>query len=143
MNMRSWFAPVALSSGIALLALASPLQAATQSDASRQSEASLDASLEIPVAMTEALSVGAELSVTMVESSGEVVLLTVSAVGKGASAVITLSAEAVRALGIAVGTAIVVTAVSAGWILSAAGESIYFVANALARPHLHSQRLSL
>ena len=42
---------------------------------------------------------------------------------------------------IAVGTAVVVTAVSTGWILSVAGESLCFIANALARPHLHSRRL--
>ena len=125
-----------------LLLVSGPLCAATQSDAaSRQSEASLAASVEVPVAMAEALSAGAGFSVTALEASGGAVALTVSAVGAGASAVIVVSAEIARALGIAVGTAVVATAVSTGWILSVAGESLCFIANALARPHLHSRRL--
>lgn len=127
-----------------LLALSAPAHAATQSDAvSRQSEASLAASVEVPVAMTEALSAGAGFSVAAIEASGETVALTISAVAGGASAVVVVSAELARALGIAVGTAVVVTAVSAGWILSVAGESLCFIANELARPHLHSRRLPL
>lgn len=128
----------------ALLVAAPPAFAATQSDAaSRQSEASLAASVEVPVAMAESLSAGAEFSITAVEASGGAVALTVSAVGASASAVIVVSAEIVRALGIAVGTVVVATAVSTGWILSVAGESLCFVANALARPHLHSRRLPI
>jgi len=128
----------------ALFVAAAPAFAATQSDAaSRQSDASLAASVEVPVAMAEALSAGAGFSVTAVEASGGAVALTISAVGAGASAVIVLSAEVARALGIAVGTAVAVTAVSTGWILSVAGESLCFVANALARPHLHSRRLPI
>lgn len=110
---------------------------------SHQSEASLIASIEVPVAMAEALSAGAPLSVTALEASGGAVALTVSAVGAGASAVVVISAEAARALGIVVGTAVVATAVSAGWILSVAGESLCFVADAAARAHLHSRRLPL
>ena len=126
----------------ALLFVAGPAFAATQSDAaSRQSDASLAASVEVPVAMAAALSAGAAFSITAVEASGGAVALTVSAVGAGASAVVLVSAEVARALGIAVGTAVVVTAVSTGWILSVAGESLCFIANALARPHLHSRRL--
>ncbi len=127
-----------------LLVAAGPAFAATQSDAaSRQSDASLAASVEVPVAMAGALSAGAEFSITAIEASGGAVALTVSAVGAGASTVIVVSAEIARALGIAVGTAVVATAVSTGWILSVAGESLCFVANALARPHLHSRRLAI
>lgn len=127
-----------------LLAAAGPASAATQSDAaSRQSDASLAASVEVPVAMAEALSAGGGFSVTAIEASGGALALTVSAVGAGASAVIVVSAEIARALGIAVGTAVVATVVSTGWILSVAGESLCFVANALARPHLHSRRLAI
>lgn len=128
---------------LALSAAIAPARAATQSDLSRQSEASLAASVEVPVVMTEALSAGAAFSVTAIEASGSAVALTISAVAAGTSAVVMFSAEVAKALGIAVGTAIVVTAVAAGWILSVAGESLCFVANALARPHLHSRRLPL
>lgn len=128
----------------ALLLAAGPAFAATQSDAaSRQSEASLAASVEVPVAMAEALSAGAGFSITAIEASGGAVALTVSAIGGGASAVVVVSAEIARALGVAVGTVVVATAVSTGWILSVAGESLCFVADALARPHLHSRRLPI
>lgn len=132
-----------LLSVLALSAAIVPARAATQSDASRQSEASLAASVEVPVVMAEALSAGGAFSVTAIEASGGVVALTISAVAVGTSAVVGISAEAAKALGIAIGTAVVVTAVSTGWILSVAGESLCFVANALARPHLHSRRLPL
>jgi hypothetical protein len=33
-----------------------------------------------------------------------------------------------------------VAAVSTGWILSAAGEALCFIANDAARPHIHSHR---
>lgn len=127
-----------------LLAAIGTAGAATQSDAaSRHSEASLAASVDVPLAVAEALSAGNTFSVTAVEASGGVVALTISAVGVGTSAVVRISAEMARALGIAVGTVVEVTAVSAGWILSVAGESLCFVANELARPHLHSRRLAL
>ena len=109
---------------------------------SRQSDASLLASVQVPVAMTEALSAGGRFSITALEASGDTVMLTVSGVGLAASAVIVVSAELVRRLGIVAGTAIVAVAVSGGWILSAAGEGIAFVADALTRPFIHSTRIS-
>ncbi|MEF3082780.1 hypothetical protein V3391_11250 [Luteimonas sp. SMYT11W] len=109
---------------------------------SRQSDASLLASVQVPVAMTEALSAGGRFSITALEASGDTVMLTVSGVGLAASAVIVVSAELVRRLGIVAGTAIVAVAVSGGWILSAAGEGIAFVADALTRPFIHSMRIS-
>ncbi|HRO26045.1 MAG TPA: hypothetical protein PLD19_01240 [Luteimonas sp.] len=132
-----------LLAALALSAAIAPVRAATQSDLSRQSEASLAASVEVPIVMAEALSAGAAFSVSAIEASGGAVALTISAVAVGTSAVVMISAEAAKALGIAVGSAVVVTAVAAGWILSVAGESLCFVANALARPHLHSRRLPL
>lgn len=117
--------------------------AVAQSNAmSRQSNASMMASAQVPVAMVEALSAGGRFSITALEASGEAVVLTVSGVGLAASAVIVVSAELVRRLGIVAGTAIVAVAVSGGWILRAAGEGIAFVADALTRPFIHSTRIS-
>ena len=48
--------------------------------------------------------------------------------------------EQAKRLGITVGTAISVAAVATGWILSAAGEALCFIANDAARPHIHSHR---
>lgn len=120
-----------------------PARAAVQSDAaSRQSAASLDASVEVPAAAAQALSEGARFSVAAIEASGSAVAVTVSAAGAGASLVVKLSAEQARNLGLAVGVSVVVTAVAAGWLISdAAGHAFCFVPDARARRHLHSRKL--
>ncbi|PPJ41810.1 MULTISPECIES: hypothetical protein [unclassified Pseudoxanthomonas] len=130
----------ALSGGMTL-----PAHAAPQSDgASRMSQASLEASIEVPVAVIHALGHGASAVVTGVAVVAGSVAVTVSVaaagVVAGASFVVYLSVEAIRRLGIAVGTAISVAVVATGWILSAAGEALCFIANDAARPHIHSHR---
>lgn len=130
----------ALSGGLTL-----PAQAAPQSDgASRMSQASLEASIEVPVAVIHALGHGASAVVTGVAVVAGSVAVTVSVAAAGvvgaASFVVYLSVEAIKRLGIAIGTAISVAAVSTGWILSAAGEALCFIANDAARPHIHSHR---
>lgn len=125
----------------AAMGLAFPTTAAPQSDgASRQSQASLAASVEVPIAVMHALSHGAAAVVSGVAAVGGSVAVTVSMTAVGASFVVYLSAEAIRRLGIAVGTAINVTVVATGWILSAAGDALCFIANDAARPHIHSHR---
>lgn len=121
--------------------MALPAAAAPQSDgASRQSQASLAASIEVPIAVTHALSHGAAAVVSSVAAVGGSVAVTVSVATVGASFVVYLSVEAIRRLGIAVGTAISVTIVATGWILSAAGEALCFIGNDAVRPHIHSHR---
>jgi hypothetical protein len=126
----------ALSGGMAL-----PAHAAPQSDGtSRMSQASLEASIEVPVAVIHALGHGASAVVTGVAVVAGSVAVTAAGVVAGASFVVYLSVEAIRRLGIAVGTAISVAVVATGWILSAAGEALCFIANDAARPHIHSHR---
>jgi hypothetical protein len=129
-----------LSGGVAL-----PAHAAPQSDgASRMSQASLEASIEVPLTVIHALGHGASAVVTGVAVVAGSVAVTVSVAAAGvvgaASFVVYLSEEAIKRLGIAVGTAISVAAVATGWILSAAGEALCFIANDAARPHIHSHR---
>lgn len=115
-----------------------------QSDASlRQSEASLMASVEVPIAIVGALAQGGKLVVSGVAASGAVVAATVSVVGLGASFVVYLSVEAVKSLAIASGQVLEAVAVSGGWLLMTAGEALCFIANETARTHVHSRRLSL
>ena len=65
--------------------------------------------------------------------------MNLGAAGVDGSAAANRAAQAAD-LVIAVGTAISVAAVSTGWILSAAGEALCFIANDAARPHIHSHR---
>ncbi len=113
-----------------------------QSDASvRQSQASVAASVEVPVAVVSALAEGGKFVITGVAVSGAVVAVTVSGVGLGASFVVHLSVEAVERLAIATGKAVDAVAVSGGWLLMAAGEALCFIADEVARPHVHSRML--
>ena len=114
-----------------------------QSDASmRQSEASLMASAEVPVAVVGALAQGGRFVVSGVAASGATVAVTVSVVGLGASFVVHLSAEAVKSMAIATGRTLEVVAVSGGWLLMASGEALCFVADDATRAHLHSHQIS-
>ena len=132
---------LAVSAAAGLLA-GTPVFAAVQSDAaSRQSEASLAASVEVPAAVAMALSEGAKFSVTGVAASAQGVAVTVSAAGVGASFVVYLSAAAAKELGLRVGQAVTVSVVAAGWILSAGGHALCFVPNDEARGLLHSRRI--
>ncbi len=127
---------------VALGCLLTP-PADAQSDASlRQSEASLMASVEVPVAIVAALAQGGKLAVSGVVASGAMVAVTVSVVGLGASFVVYLSVEAVKSLALASGQALEAVAVSGGWLLMTAGEALCFIADDTARAHVHSRRLS-
>jgi hypothetical protein len=108
---------------------------------SRQSESSLAASVEVPVAVAHALSEGAAFVVTAVDASVEGVAVTVSAATAGVSFVVHLSAEAAEGIGIVVGTAVSVTVIATGWLLSTAGEVLCFIANDGVRQHIHSRRI--
>lgn len=113
-----------------------------QPGASRASEASLAASVEVPIAAVSALAAGSEFVVTGVVASGAVVAVTVSAVGVGASFVVYLSVEAVKALGLSAGHALEAVAVSGGWLLMASGEAICFIADEATRSHIHSREIT-
>ena len=127
---------------VALGCLLTP-PADAQSDASlRQSEASLMASVEVPVAIVAALAQGGKLVVSGVVASGAMVAVTVSVVGLGASFVVYLSVEAVKSLALASGQTLEAVAVSGGWLLMAAGEALCFIADDTARAHVHSRHLS-
>lgn len=113
-----------------------------QSDAiSRPSELSVAASVEVPAAALSALAKGGEFVIGAIAVSGGVAAITVSAVGVGASFVIYVSAEALKAGAVAVGKALKAVAVSGGWLLYASGEALCFVADEATRRHLHSHEI--
>jgi uncharacterized protein YoaH (UPF0181 family) len=137
MPLRYRIAAAALALGCLLIPPAD-----AQPGASRASEASLAASVEVPIAAVSALAAGSEFVVTGVVASGAVVAVTVSAVGVGASFVVYLSVEAVKALGLSAGHALEAVAVSGGWLLMASGEAICFIADEATRSHIHSREIT-
>lgn len=127
---------------VALACLAIP-PADAQSNTSRyHSEASVAVSAAVPLVVLSALGEGASFVVTGLAVSGTVVAVTVSAATAGASFVVYLSVETVKALGLSAGHALEAVAVSGGWLLMASGEAICFIADEATRTHIHSREIT-
>jgi hypothetical protein len=135
---------------LALALAASVVIAPTSALAHRDgSEASVLSalSLGVPLAVSAApaasvLTAGAVLTVASVEvvAAGTVWVLTQASTG--ASVVLTLSAAGAEAVSTAVGTAVVVTALSTGWLLSAAGKALCFVPNEIGASLIYNERMT-
>ena len=107
----------------------------TASDASALSLLPVAISVAAPVAI---VSGGALLTVVAVEASVTGTVLVLERASDGARTSVHLSGHALAG----VGTVLVSTAVSAGWILSAAGEAIAFIPNELGNALLYNERIS-
>jgi hypothetical protein len=126
--------------------LAGATQASAQSglsDANSSSALSLDLPVaSLAVAPVMILSAGAVLTVTAVEASARGTVWVLERASDGVRASLELSAGAFAASMVVVGTVIVVTALSGGWLLSAAGEALCFVPNALGQSLFYSERIT-
>jgi hypothetical protein len=97
----------------------------------------------LPVAVVVAapalvLSAGATLSVVAVEASAEGAVWVLERASDGARASVKLAGQSAMA----VGTGVVVTAMSAGWLLSAAGQAIAFIPNEIGKSLLYNERVT-
>ena len=111
----------------------------TVSDLSAASMLPIAVSVMAPVAL---ISAGAALTVVAVEGASVGTVWVLERVSDGVRASVTLSAEAARGLSVAVGTVVVVSAVTAGWVLSAAGQAVAFIPNELGKALLHNERIT-
>jgi len=93
----------------------------------------------VPVALSGA---GAVLTVKAVEASARGTVLLLERASDGARASVEIAGRASGAASLAVGTAVTVSVVGAGIILSAAGEAIAFIPNALGQALLHDERIT-
>ncbi len=113
-----------------------------------QSEASaLSALSALPIAISvtapvTVLSAGAVLTVVAVEASTTGAVWVLERASDGARCSVKLGAHAAGGLSVAVGTAVVVTAMSTGWVLSAAGEALAFIPNAIGTALLYNERVT-
>ena len=116
--------------------------------ANAHSEASaLSALSALPIAVSVAapvmiLSAGVTLTVVAVESSAIGAIWVLERASDGARATVKLSAQAAGGLSVAAGTAVVVTAVSTGWVLSTASRAIAFVPNEIGAALLYNERVT-
>jgi hypothetical protein len=133
-----------LRSIVAVAVLASSLGSASAhppnaSDASALSMLPIAVSVAAPAMI---LSGGVMLTVVAVEASASGTVWVLERASDGARASITLSAQAAGGLSVAAGTAVVVTAFSAGWVLSAAGKAIAYIPNEIGAALLYNERVT-
>lgn len=113
---------------------------------SNPSEASVALSL-LPVAVSVAAPVallagGVSLTVVAVEASANGTVWVVERASDGVRETLHFSDQVLGGVSRGVGTAILCTAVSTGFVLSAAGQAIAFVPNEIGAALLYNERLS-
>jgi len=104
------------------------------SDASAISLLPVAISVAAPVVL---ISGATMLTVVAVESSAKGTVWVVERASDGARASVELGGHAL----VGIGTAVAVTAIGAGWILSAAGEAVAFIPNELGNALLYNERV--
>ncbi len=133
-----------LSSCLAAVVLAASLGRAEAhpphaSDASALSMLPIAVSVAAPVVI---LSAGATLTVVAIEATSAGTVWLLERASDGAQASVTLGAQAAGGLSVAAGTVVVVSAFSAGWVLSQAGKAIAYIPNEIGAALLHNERLT-
>jgi hypothetical protein len=124
------------------------LLAATMGQASAHSNAAdLSVLSGLPVVISVAaplmvLSAGATLTVVAVQASATGTTWILERASDGVRSSLTLSAQAAGGLSVVAGTAVLVTAVSTGWVLSAASRVIAFVPNEVGAALLHNEKVT-
>lgn len=127
---------------LALIFTVATCPARAQSEAVSQVSALSVAPSAIAAGAGLSLIVGVgELTVLSIERTGELVVATVRAGSEAAAFTIELSAEAVHALGIAVGTTLEASVVAGGWLIACAGEALAFVPDATTAALIHHRML--
>lgn len=108
------------------------------------SEASALSALPVAMSVTAPvmlLSAGAVLTLAAVEVVADGTVWVLQRASDGARILVKWSALSVGMASVAVGTAVTVTAVSAGWILSTAGEVLALIPNTLGQALLYHERV--
>ncbi|MFO1275117.1 MAG: hypothetical protein U1F21_03660 [Sphaerotilus natans] len=128
---------------LALLGASAPAAARGASDASA---ASSGLSIGVPVAVSvvapsAVLASGAVLTVLSVQALASGTVWVLERASDGARVVVNFSATGAEAVSVGVGAAVVVTAVSAGWVLSSAGRALCFLPSERGAALLHHERI--
>jgi hypothetical protein len=111
----------------------------TVSDASVLSSLPIAVSVAAPVAV---LSAGVALTVVSVEATATGAIWVLERASDGAEASVRLVGRGIAGVSVAAGTVVVVTALSTGWVLSAAGQAIAFVPNEIGAALLDDERIT-
>ena len=109
------------------------------SDASAVSILPIAVSIAAPVAV---LSAGTALTIISVEVTASGAVWVLERASDGARASVRLVGHSVAGLSVAAGTAVAVTAISTGWVLSAASQAIAFIPNEIGAALLYNERIT-
>ncbi len=122
---------------LSLMLLQAPAAQAqsTASEASALSMLPVAVSVAAPVML---LSAGVALTVVAVEATAQGSVWVLERASDGARASVRFAGQASAVLG----TAVVITVIGSGYVLSAAGEAIAFVPNAIGTALLHNEQLT-
>lgn len=124
------------------LSTAWPVATQAQAAASELSALSMLPVAVSVVAPVMILSAGATLTVVAVEASAEGAVWVLQRAADGARMSVRLGAAVVGGVSVGVGTAVLVTAMSTGWLLSAAGHALCFVPNEIGLSLMHNERVT-
>ncbi len=137
---------------VALTGICAPFEARAQSEASALSALSSLPLASVVVAGSAAGSVvavplvlssaGASLVVKAVEVSARGTVFVLERASDGARTSIEIVSKGAGAASMVVGTVVTVSVISAGVVLSAAGQALAFIPNELGRALLHNERLT-
>ena len=128
---------------LSMLIFALPVHAEPQSDTPSQASAiSLAPSVELAAIGLRAIPSGSRLIVRSLRPVGELVEVVAISVATGASIVLHVGSDALKISGLVIGGALVVTVVSAGFLLTAGSEAVAFIPNDICRAHIHHRNLS-
>jgi hypothetical protein len=131
-----------------LTVVAAALSAALISTAHAHSEVSEASALSmLPLAVSVAapsmlLAGGAVLTVVSVQASATGTVWVLERASDGARATLHFSGHVAQGAALSVGSAVVVTALASGHVLSAAGNAIAFIPNEMGRALLHNERIT-
>jgi F0F1-type ATP synthase membrane subunit c/vacuolar-type H+-ATPase subunit K len=129
-----------LALAIALLGMTQPSWAHSEiSEASALSMLPVAVSVAAPALV---LSGGVALTVVSVQASAVGTVWVLERASDGARITLNFSGQALTGAALSVGTAVAVTALATGWVLSAAGQAIAFVPNEIGRSLLHNERIT-
>ena len=121
-----------LSVGLSMLPVASVVGAASVAGAAASTV------VAIPVALAVS---GAVLTVKAIEASAHGTVIVLERASDAATASVELGAAAAGGIALSVGASVVTTVIASGVILSAAGEVLCFIPNAIGRALLYNERI--
>ena len=116
-----------------MLPVASVLVGASVIESSSKNVAELPAALSVG---------GSVLTVAAVEASADGTVYLLERASDGARASVKVAGRAAKGVSAAVGTSVTVSVIGSGVVLSAVGEVLAFVPNAIGRALLSNERLS-